>query len=116
MKKFIVFLVLVALSTALISGCGTTSNAPKQATLTINTTPENATVKIDDVSVKTPVKDYPVSRGTHAIIISADGYETTSRAVTVTAPKQIVLNVTLKKLPGKVSVRINNKRKVPSCC
>ncbi len=105
MKKavtiFTVFMLIFA-----FSGCG-----KKQASITINTVPENASVSIDGTHIKNPSKNNTISQGKHEIVVSATGYETVKKEITVNEPKHINLEITLKKIPVTHNVLVKTKEK-----
>lgn len=63
--------------------------------LSVNTTPENALVKIMDIKPKF-YQDMPLIPGSYHVEVSADGYVTKLVPVTLNAGKTTTLNISLK--------------------
>ncbi len=105
MKKAIIIFTVFALIFA-FSGCG-----KNQASITINTVPENASVSIDGTYVKNPVKDKAISEGKHEITVSAPGYETVKKEISIDAPGVVSFKITLEKVPATHEVLIKTKGK-----
>ena len=71
---------------------------PTTGTLTITSTPSDAAIKIDgEYMGTTPLTLKNRKAGTYRITFSAEGYETTTQSVTVTAGKMATCSATLKK-------------------
>ena len=108
MKKLLVCAILIAVLSVVLAGCGTSSG---KATVTINVTPKNATVQIDEKGLTAPVKNLPLSKGTHKIYIWKEGYNPMEKEITVNSSKHITLNITLEKTSRQPTVLINTKEK-----
>ena len=77
------------------------SSAPSQALTTITSTPEGASVYIDDVRAgTTPLEQAPIP-GTHSLRIEMAGFETEARKI---RPEETSLHVTLKRLAFTIPV------------
>ncbi|MBO4802842.1 MAG: SUMF1/EgtB/PvdO family nonheme iron enzyme [Bacteroidaceae bacterium] len=71
---------------------------PTMGTLSITSTPSDAAIKIDgEYMGTTPLTLKNRKAGTYRITFSAEGYETTTQSVTVTAGKMATCSATLKK-------------------
>lgn len=76
----------------------TTPKRPTTGVLTITSTPSDASVKLDnDYLGTTPITIRQQRPGTYTITFSAEGYETRSKTVTVTAGETTTCSVTLVK-------------------
>ena len=72
--------------------------APTTGTLSISSTPSDAVVKIDgEYMGTTPLTLKNRKAGTYKVTFSAEGYETQTKSVTVTAGKTATCSATLKK-------------------
>lgn len=75
-----------------------TKPKPTTGTLSITSTPSDAVIKIDgEYMGTTPLTLKNRKAGTYRITFSAEGFETTTQSVTVTAGKTATCNATLKK-------------------
>ena len=78
--------------------CPYRGNHPTTGTLSITSTPSGAAIKIDGkYKGETPLTLENQRSGSYSIIFSAEGYETQTKSVTVTAGKTVTCSATLKK-------------------
>ena len=78
--------------------CPYNGNHPTTGTLSITSTPSGAVVKIDGkYKGETQLTLEDQKPGTYSITFSAEGYETQTKSVTVTAGKTVTCSATLKK-------------------
>ena len=78
---------------------------PTTGTLSITSTPSDASVKIDGRYLgTTPLTLDKQNAGTYKVTFSAEGYETQTKSVTVTAGKTATCSATLRKKQAQLSV------------
>ena len=95
---------------------------PTTGTLSITSTPSDAVVKIDgEYMGTTPLTLKKYKAGTYRITFSAEGYETKTQSVTVTAGKTTNCDVILSRIPsedaeieGKTPEQIRRSREMVS--
>lgn len=75
-------------------------------TLRVETTPTDATVWIDDSTAQTAPVETELPTGKHTVTVNADGYQPTTRTVTVSASEQTTTSVSLteQNAPPQVTV------------
>lgn len=82
----------------------TTPRRPTTGVLTITSTPSDASVKLDnDYLGTTPITIRQQRPGTYTITFSAEGYETRTKEVVVTAGQTTTCSATLKKKGARVT-------------
>jgi len=103
-RKFIILLIAILF----IFSAGCTDKTETYGTLTVNSVPQNANISIDGIDRgKTPLKEYLLPYGKHEIVLTAEGYKSIEKEITINGKdKNVKVSFTLEKVSNLSKVMI----------